>query len=90
MVNLKNKNLKMLILSYQMLIGQSVCNDITLHYITLHYITLPSVIRTASERLGLPGPEVEVVILSVDDADTPADNLDENDDCKIYCLGLSP
>ena len=78
-----------------MLIGQSVCNDITLHYITLHYITLhyitlPSVIRTASERLGLPGPEVEVVILSVDDADTPADNLDENDDCKIYCLGLSP
>ena len=75
----------MLILSYQMLIGQSVCNDIT-----LHYITLPSVIRTASERLGLPGPEVEVVILSVDDADTPADNLDENDDCKIYCLGLSP
>ena len=39
LVNLKNKNLKMLILSYQILIGQSVCNDITLHYITLHYIT---------------------------------------------------
>ena len=46
--------------------------------------------RTAMKRVGLPGPEGEVVILSGDDADTPGDNLDENEDCKIYCLGLSP
>ena len=40
--------------------------------------------------MGLPGPVGEVVILSGDDADTLSDNLDENEDCKIYCLDLSP
>ena len=46
--------------------------------------------RKARERVGLPGPVGEVIILSGVDADTPGDNLDENEDCKIYCLGLSP
>ena len=50
----------------------------------------PSMMRKARERVGLPGPVGEVIILSGGDADTPGDNLDENEDCKIYCLGLSP
>ena len=50
----------------------------------------PSMMRKARERVGLPGPVGEVIILSGVDADTPGDNLDENEDCKIYCLGLSP
>ena len=45
--------------------------------------------RKARERVGLPGPVGEVIILSGANADTPGDNLDENEDCKIYCLGLS-
>jgi hypothetical protein len=50
----------------------------------------PRMMRIARERVGLPGPVGEVVILSGDDADTLGDNLDENEDCKIYCLDLSP
>ena len=41
-----------------MLIGQSVCNDITLHYITLHYITLHYITHYLGRALQTGSPEV--------------------------------
>ena len=35
--------------------------------------------RKVRERVGLPGPVGEAIILSGADADTPGDNLDERD-----------